>query len=681
PTLCSPYTRLHLRLAGTDKRGIRGRKLRDWALHCEELSPGLDNRLVTCVEIAEEDDSESAFESSPVAKALLRDTSTRFGEFEPERAIPGRHIGVTGFCAILPLAIFLMAFCIFGNGMGRLVSSLYHYRIPIKRTVFLASPLAGIEGLVIRPGDVEVPRGSSVSIEAEMTLSEPVTVDVVPITDLLRHAEEGDEAESYTMYQDEESSLLYRLAVHDITEDIEYQVKVQEPEKEKSGGKRKTAITSSLYRITIYDPPEIEEVMSTLTPPEYTGLPAEEIEGMYITGLVNSSVKMQVSSTLPLASARLVGEEGEIIKGKISDSSDADLQRKAEFDLVLSEDKSLRLEILDKFNHGNIDPPLIMLRANEDDPPKVRNERPGGDWSVNPVAEVNFEVAASDDYGLQMLSWEYRINAGPLKEEVLFSASPDGEAVREQSGTRLLTLETLDVEVGDSIYYRFVARDKQPDELKGAGYSQPFFVTVRPFEQIFYQGPGGEAGGGGQPGPPPPSQREVIVATTRFADRMHVLTESEKADMSQEISRVQREVRLFVEKLKGKLTFATKIPDLDARLKHLDSAIGDMKEAEKLLEAVKPHDALQPENSALGHLNAALAGLPETVTQGVGGGGSNQINLSDQRLDLENNKYEMYDKPKSDSDLDKELAKALMKVKELSERQKEFLEELKREKT
>ena len=111
-----------------------------------------------------------------------------------------------------------------------------------------------------------------------------------------------------------------------------------------------------------------------------------------------------------------------------------------------------------------------------------------------------------------------------------------------QEAARLLELEELGLEVGDSIYYRFIARDFQPDDKNATAYSQPFFLTIRPFEQVFYEGRAGGGGGGG--GTPLPDQRQVIVSTTRLADRFDELDETERTELSEDIARSQRAIRM-----------------------------------------------------------------------------------------------------------------------------------------
>lgn len=42
----------------------------------------------------------------------------------------------------------------------------------------------------------------------------------------------------------------------------------------------------------------------------------------------------------------------------------------------------------------------MVVHARKDEPPTVTVKRPGADWSVHPVAEITFDAAAEDDFGV-----------------------------------------------------------------------------------------------------------------------------------------------------------------------------------------------------------------------------------------------------------------------------------------
>ncbi len=701
-----------LRYSHTDKHRLSGRGLRAWALRCEEQLPAMENRLVTCVDIAQEPDGQEQFETSPVAKALLRDTSAHFRHFDASQIVPSRHFKMAMLYAVLPLFLFLCLYLQNSNIIGRISSGLYSYKVPAITFDFSSERVRSghdlIKGLSVSPGSIEVPRGSSVSIEAAVAFLSETTLDGPPVAHVLEHAEEAERSDSFVMIENEafeteveeptedaSFSATYTIALHDVKVPTDYQVilerqKKEGEEEEKGGllgwlrGKDDGPfpdIESPLYTITPFDPPQIELISSEILPPAYTQKKAETLEGTYLSGMTGSKVTMRVRSDHVLSSARLVGETVGTMEGKLLKREDGGNTNEAEFEFEITEKRSFHLEITDKAEHGNLEPPLIVVKALSDRPPTVKTTMPGADWSIHPIAEVDFGAEASDDFSIAELGWEYRINGEDIVRETLFTAS-EGAVESTCSVNVTLHFEELGLEVGDSIYYRFTANDGRPDKEKGQGYSQPFFIKIRSFDQIFYQAESGKGGGGGGGTPPPPPQRDVIVATMRLADRLDDLKDAKKTELSETIARTQREVRVGTQRVREKLRFSTGVPNLAERLEHLDSAVRDMETAEGLLNNVDPEGALPSENSALSHMTAAFAGLPLLAAKMMGESTMPSMpptSLSGQRLELEDkNSYEMFNAPKQE-EFEKDLADALEKVREMAKRQKDYRETLKRE--
>ena len=87
-----------------DRRLLR-RDPRAWALRCEELHPALQERLVTCLDLLEREGGPAVFETNPLARALLGETSARLVYFDPARAAGGRLGRAALLLAVAPLLI------------------------------------------------------------------------------------------------------------------------------------------------------------------------------------------------------------------------------------------------------------------------------------------------------------------------------------------------------------------------------------------------------------------------------------------------------------------------------------------------------------------------------------------------------------------------------------------------
>lgn len=640
------------------KRSLRNRNTRVWALRCEELFPALQNRLVTCIDLASEPGGKEILASSPVAQALLKETVNKFALFDPERAIPGSKLRQVLFSALLPVLLLLFLLLTCGDWTGSIMRELYHYEESSGGLIRIFEKNRTGGALTIRPGDVEVPRKSSVTIEAGLTGTNPANLDRDPRLDIL---EQGSPAQNQPMMKDGQTTGAWKMTLHQVMQPTRYQVTLGD-------------LKSTTYKITPYDPPEIESTDSTITLPAYIHQPPKAIKGAYITGLTSSSVIIKIRANHPLASARLASAGKAAHEAKIEG-------QEATFELTLAKNESFKAELTDTAGHANLDPPMIQIHVEEDQPPTLNVKRPGADWSVHPLGEVILEAEAADDYGLRDVLLEVRVNDANLTTRTLYAAGPQDKPSLKQAASHTIPLETMGLQPGDVIYYRFSARDGQPDESRARSFSQPYFVTIRPFEQAFYKG---EPMPPGKPRPPLPSQRQVIVATTRLADSEKSLAEPELRSKLADVARTQREIRLDSEKLLAALRRETDIPDLAARLAHMDKAIAEMKKAEGLLEGGAPREALQPELSALRHQTAALAGLPKYVAKMSGMESpfapDPRMDLLGQKLELKKEKYELLDQPASEKEPDKKLVEALEKVRALARRQKEFSELIKREK-
>lgn len=636
---------------------VKHRTLRDWALRCEELMPTLKHRLVTCVDLATESDSETTFSSNPVAMALLKQTTTHFRAFNPDRLI-SRIPKVRIFLGIfLPLIVSLSFFLAFPTFCKNLSSSLYNLKIPEGGSLFTLPGKNRVKEIIVTPGDVELPQGESVIIHAEVTMFGSGKLEKPPILHIL--PEGGEEKSMDMLKRDSSEKPSWMFALHDIAFPLRYEVGAD-------------SIHSKTYKISPFLPPSIESVTTEIIWPEYTGKKTETIQGTYIRALRGSLANLRLKASHSLLSARLVPEKGAPEQGRIEDSL-------AVFDLQASESRSWHAEIIDSANHKNPDPPLIQLHVVDDEAPGVTVTRPGADWSVHRIGEVTLETLVTDDIGIKGIRFEYRLNE---REPVSMKLTPDPfeqNAPTQQKITHVLNLEEMNLDVGDVIYYRFQARDGQPDQDKGACYSQPFFLTIRPFTESFYKG-----GPGAGMDMPQVDEFQIIVATTRLIDMKKGLAPDDFMDQSQTISRGQRAIRLEALRLRDKIKNLKDFPDIAERLNHMDKAVQDMQAAEDLLSTGKPEKALRHENSALRHLLAATAGLPISFNWGAGSltpsGNSFTMNLSEQKLEIKKDKYELDSPSRLEGETDRKLLEVMRKIKDLSKRQKNFAETIRREK-
>ena len=638
----------------------RRHALRDWALRYEEHFPHLDKRMVTCVDLASQNGSGQAFRENPMARALLSETAEMARSLRIANAIPRRRLRRSAVLAALPWLAALAWLAVSPLTLRNLFLGLYHYDRPANVRLTLFPSRYHVTELRVRPGDIEIPIGQSARVEADLVGHNLELLGEGPQIEL---ASRAAAPASHLMVAAAPSSITYLFTIPEVRKEVLYEVAVE-------------GLRSPRYKITPYEPPAVASIGSTVTLPAYTRRRPAWVEGGSISALTGSTVLTEVRANHPLRSARLVEASGAALDAEVSSAT-------ARFTFPVEGNRDWRLELVDEAVHANLDPPAILLRAEEDTPPEIKVPRPGADWAVHPIGEVTTEAEASDSIGLTELLIEYRLNGGDPTTETLYQAAQDADPPTQYTGRRLFDLEALKLKPGDVISYRWIARDGQPDPSRSQAVSQLYFVTVNPFAQEFREGKPAQAGDV----IPGPDQKQIIVATLKLAEQRGSLGADQFREQARQIAQGQDMLRDKMENcvLKG-MRKDPNLPNREERIKHAELAVAAMKEATGLLERGEVDKALPPENEALNHQLAAVAGLPEYARQIIGSGKTPfapnpRMDLLAQKLELAPDRYELDKKNQQGKkrEFDEQLVKAMKNVRDLARRQKEFDEKIKKE--
>jgi len=261
----------------------------------------------------------------------------------------------------------------------------------------------------------------------------------------------------------------------------------------------------------------------------------------------------------------------------------------------------------------------LPVVVSPDAPPAVRMTAPGRDLVIvsgaGAAASIRFATRATDDYGLRSLSLRYTKVSGSGEEYAFTEGEIPLDVARanprDWSGSATRTLADLGLQEGDMLVYRAVAADARPGD--GAS-SDAFFIEISRL---------GVAAGDAFTLPEQEtryalSQQMLIVKTDRLARRRGALTAEQFGEASLNLAVEQRMIRAeFVFMLGGEIedeeVEAERSVELQAgRLanrgqRDLRAATIAMSEAEKLLTAVNPPDALVAEKSAVAALQRAFA--------------------------------------------------------------------------
>ncbi len=622
--------------------------LRSWALRCEEVFPELKERLITCVEMASGTEGDRIFRDNNVANALLLETCKNFEKFDPVLAIPTRRFVRHAILALIPIVI--------GGWLAwwnpTTINTAFRYLYSSASPQTIASP-SQVPRLVVEPGDTEVPRGSRVIVTALIEPSNAIAQSSNPVLS----ASLGDlKSKSTVMNSSPDQAGKYFMELPSIQSTTHYKVTNDQ-------------LQSPIYTIIPYDPPRIDSITTLVTPPAYTRRAAHSEKGNFISALKGSTLKITVMSSDTLASAFLVGDGDDILEGTVKD-------KQAVFDLTLENNVSYTVRIADLGEHENLNPPVLELVANDDNAPRVDVRQPGADWTIHRVGEIDFDLIVRDDVGVETVELEYHVNNSDAQTLSFYRAPETGTLKSEQTIHHVLELEDWGLEPGDFILYRIVAQDGQPDREIGRAISQSYFLQIRPFDSVTKKGnqvPGDLT--------IPPGEAELIIATQRLIDSRSKLDEEKVKELGQDLSRTQSNIRQNTQRKCLECLDLGPIEEMKARQAVLDQAIEEMRQAEDTLWDSDFEKALKHETAALSLMTKATSGLPEfadwvndvKITPFVP---VTAMSLTEQQLDLDENRYEMDISVSSEKDTDRRFLETLLKVQELARRQKEFQEKL-----
>jgi len=340
--------------------------------------------------------------------------------------------------------------------------------------------------VVVEPGDVEVERGTSLIVSAKFSSNKSDVKLVVK--------EPGRNQRWMTMVQSlDDPTYSYRLA--NVQTNAVYQVVYD-------------GQAGDLYRMTVFEYPALKSSQARLDYPEFTGREDKVINNTRrLTAVEGTGLTFDFQFNKPLKSAVLKTREGEGDDIPLEQLADGSPQ----FQLLrdFSEPGEFRYELHLEDAEGRVNrfPSRYVFNVLENAVPALKFEAPAGDTEVSAIEEMRLQGVARDDFGLADAGFGYQL-AG--EEPQYVSLTDAGLATNKLAVAHVLRMEDLGVEVGQVVSYFLWADDRGRDGGLRRGFSDLFFATVRPFEEIFrqnrsategmrqqqqQQGEGGEQGG------------------------------------------------------------------------------------------------------------------------------------------------------------------------------------------
>ncbi len=622
---------LYLAIAATVFMILRRRySARVAAAVAEARIPAFDGRLETWR------DTTARAELTPLGVLLERDVTAAASNHATRRIVRPQEIALPATSALV-LAIAMVAVMLAGDSPWQLSA----LRLWAGDAFSDAAPR-----IVVTPGDVVIPRGSDVVIEASTRGFDPQRLTMNAVFQKSRDWEQAPMSGT--------GAGAFAFVFVGVMEDVEYYVG--------SGIGPDRGVNSDRFVIRVADLPRIASVEVTWQLPAWTGLPVAKQAGGDLRVLPETTVEVHAESDLPLEDAVLVVNgvpmpgvvDGSVLTGSFAVHEAGSWHVAVRYKGILTRiSDSWRVELA------------------PDRPPEIAFEWPGRDRRASAIEEVGLRFRARDDYGIDAVALRYAVNGGEwMTLPATVGSSSDGKPTTDQALDQVLYLEELQttdagseapraLQPGDIVSFYGEVKDHSTEVR-----SSLYFVDVRPFDRLYRetQESGGEGGGGGRGFESSQRQREIVTATWNLINRRKggAVTQRD-TDQAAVLGGLQRTLKEQVETLieRAGARRLGEEDDIGAFLTELTHAVEDMEPAAVELERVALEAAITPAQKALQHLLAAEATMHEvdvSQSRGDGSGGASQSldELVELELDPERNRYEVPQSPKAGGQADEE---------------------------
>jgi hypothetical protein len=619
------------------RRRPRTPTLRDTARFIEEHQPGLDDRLVTAVDVLGR--SEAA---GPLRELMIADAARGVAGTLPDDIVPSTRIRNARALALAAAIALLVAAALWITPGRRAWSAALMQLMP------------GRFVLDVTPGDARLRPGTPLTIHVKTTAASTGAIPQLTLRD-------GDRSRTVSMRPQGDAFVWRDDAV---ARGFTYDVAV--------AGRR-----SPTYRVTMLEPPRVQRIDLQYEFPKYTGLPNRtEEDGGDIYAPNGTRVTLAIKPSHAVTEGSLVMKDDSRVP--LEPGPDGRWQAR----LDVAQDDAYRVALTDGDGLASPGETEYFVRVLDDRPPDVRILRPAGDRQATPLEEVTIEARADDDYGIASFDLVYSVRGG--KEQAV--PLPGERSGLTATGRQTLFLEDLKVEPGDFVTYYARVRDTGRGKRSTEARSDIYFIEITPFDQQFAaaqsQAMAGAAGNRSLDDLVT-TQKEIIVATWKL-DRRSAAGRS--AQDVRAVGRAQGELRQRAERavsplrdprrrLRNPIGSASRSID-DA----MTGAVAAMARAEASLEQVDTKGALPQEMEALNQLLRAQAEdtRREVMRQqaGGGGGGSNRSQADLSTLfdrELQRQQETNYETPPSSQDQAQGPDNGVLeKLKELANRQEQL---------
>src|SRR5437899_8379568 len=337
----------------------------------EERAPSLEDRLVSAIDVVT---SGRDTESPALVEPLLADAAARARAVDLDTIVAPDVLRRAGFQAVAA-ALLLAVVMLVARGPAR--------------EAYDAAALSLFPAharLDVTPGDARIKAGSSLAIEARLVGNRAPVTPQVQIGD-------GENWRAANMIRaadnDNRAAGRFVLALDSVTAPFKYRV-VAGP------------VTSPTYAIAVAHPPRVARIDVDYTFPAALGLkPRTEEDSGDIYAPAGTDVRVRIHTDRAAASGQMTLGDGK----RLSLTTDAPTLLSTTLKVVA--DGSYRVALADREGLASPGDTEYFIRTLEDRPPEVHVVKPASDRHVTRLEEVDIEVQADDDYGIERLDLMY----------------------------------------------------------------------------------------------------------------------------------------------------------------------------------------------------------------------------------------------------------------------------------
>jgi len=234
----------------------------------------------------------------------------------------------------------------------------------------------------------------------------------------------------------------------------------------------------SFVRVEVVQPPTLEALQVSITPPKYSGRPIEVLPpGVgHAQGLLGTKIEVTGRADNPLKSANLrIGD-----KPTIPLSIGPDGQSfAAAFAITEPGVTAYWFELTDMAGFTDREAPRYELRGLADQVPEVVIESPVGDIQLAPDAELTVKVLAKDDLGLREVRLAYQLNDDATPKSIPLIVVSGETPATTLTPEYVWKLAELELPPGSRIVFRAEATDDYDLTPEGhVGRSTPRTILI-----------------------------------------------------------------------------------------------------------------------------------------------------------------------------------------------------------